>query len=150
MTVANPQEQLDQFPARWSLVEEVHAHAFALDKVVEAPTRIAPPGSRALTLGRDDAVRNRDAFLIGNEFAHIHNPPAGSMHLTLPSPLRELAIARHWALSHPLAGKQGFTPDNVFAFAPRNDSEVEVAKLFLSASHAYALGHIAALPSGSE
>jgi len=142
MTAANPQEQLEQFPHSWSLVEELHAFAFSLDQVIEAPTHIAPPGSRALTLGQDDAVKNRDAFLIGNEFAHIHNPPIGSMHLTLPNPLRELAIARRWALPHPFAGKHGFTPDNVFAFAPRNESEVEVAKLLLSASHAYALGRL--------
>ena len=142
MTVGNPQEQLEQFPQSWSLVEELHAFAFSLDQVVEAPTRIAPPGSRALTLGQHDAVRNRDAFLIDNEFAHIHNPPIGSMHLTLPRPLRELAMARRWVLPHPLAGKHGFTPDNVFAFAPRNESEVEVAKLLLSASHAYALGRM--------
>jgi len=142
MTVGNPQEQLEQFPQSWSLVEQVLAFAFSLDRVIEAPTRIAPPGSRALTLGQDDAVKNRDAFLIDNEFAHIHNPPIGSMHLTVPSPLRELAMARHWVLPHPLAGKHGFTPDNVFAFAPRNESEVEIAKLLLSASHAYALGRM--------
>lgn len=90
----------------------------------------------------DDAVKNREAFLIGNEFAHIHNPPIGNMHLTLPNPLRELAMVKRWVLPHPLAGKQGFTPDNVFAFAPRNESEVAVVKLLLSASHAYALGRM--------
>ncbi len=142
MTFGNPQEQLEQFPQSWSLVEQILAFAFSLDQVIEAPTRIAPPGSRALTLRQDDAMKNRGAFLIDNEFAHIHNPPIGSMHLTLPGPLCEIAVARRWVLPHPLAGKHGFTPDNVFAFAPRNASEVEVAKLLLSASHAYALGRM--------
>jgi Luciferase len=142
MTAGNPQEQLEQFPRSWSLVEELHAFAFSLERVIEAPTQIAPPGSRALTLGQDDAGKNRDAFLIGNEFAHIHNPPIGSMHLTLPNPLRELAMAKRWVLPHPLAGKHGLTPDNVFAFAPRDAGEVEVAKVLLSASHAHALGRL--------
>jgi len=90
----------------------------------------------------DRSAKNPHAFLIDNEFAHIHNPPTGSMHLTLPDPLRALAMARRWVLPHPLAGKQGITPDNVFAFAPRSEEEVEVAKLLLSASHAYALGRL--------
>jgi hypothetical protein len=143
MTAGNPQEQLEQFPRSWALVEELHDFAFSLDQVVEAPTHIAPPGSRALTLDQADrAAKNRGAFLIDNEFAHIHNPPTGSMHLTLPAPLRELAMTRRWVLPHPLAGKHGITPDNVFAFAPRDEGEVEVAKLLLSASHAYALGRL--------
>jgi Family of unknown function (DUF5519) len=144
MTPANPQEQLEQFPSNWALIEQLGAHAFELDRVVERPTQIAPPGSRALTLDNDDATADRHAFMVDLEFAHIHNPPIGSMHLTLPGPLREAAIERGWALRHPLAIKGIVSPDVVFVFAPRDAAELAAAKLLLEASHAYARGRLPA------
>ncbi len=140
MTLVNPQEQLDQFPQDWSLVEALSAFAFALDGVAERPTRIAPPGSRALTLAPRDAAPDRHAFMVDLEFAHIHNPPIGSMHLTLPQALRDAAIERGWGLRHPLAVRGLVSPDVVFVFAPRDQSELAVCKLLLKASHAYARG----------
>jgi hypothetical protein len=82
MAPANPQEQLEQFPKDWTLIDSLTAFAFDLEHVVERPTRIAPPGSRALTLDPQDASFDRHAFMVDFEFAHIHNPPIGSMHLT--------------------------------------------------------------------
>jgi hypothetical protein len=41
MTPANPQEQLDQFPPDWRLVELVAEHAFSLPMVVERHTQVA-------------------------------------------------------------------------------------------------------------
>ena len=138
MTPTNPQEQLEQFPEDWRLIERLTEFAFALARVVERPTRIAPPGSRALTFDPRDATANRDAFMVDLEFAHIHNPPIGSMHLTLPEPLREAAIAKGWALRHPFAARGIASPDVVFVYAPRNDEELQWAQLLLEASHAHA------------
>lgn len=140
MTPANPQEQLEQFPSDWTLIESLIAHAFALDKVVERPTRIAPPGSRALTLDHDHAAGDVAAFMVDLEFAHIHNPPVGSLHLTLPESLRDLATAKGWALRHPFALRGIVSPDIVFVFAPRDAQELRVAQNLLEASHAYARG----------
>ena len=39
MTPANPQEQLEQFPADWQLIVELATHALALPNVVEQPTQ---------------------------------------------------------------------------------------------------------------
>jgi hypothetical protein len=142
MTPANPQEQLEQFPGDWGWVQQLGNYAFELDRVVERPTQIAPPGSRALTLDEHDATPDRHAFMVDLEFAHIHNPPIGSMHLTLPKALRDAAIERGWALRHPLAVKGIVSPDVVFVFAPRSAEELAAAKLLLQASHAYARGRL--------
>lgn len=138
MTPTNPQEQLEQFPEDWRVIEELSAFAFSLTRVVERPTHIAPPGSRALTFNHDDASQDRDAFMVDFEFAHIHNPPVGSMHLTLPQVIRDEAIAKGWALRHPLAVRGAVSPDVTFVFAPRNADELQWAKLLLEASHAFA------------
>ncbi len=138
MTPTNPQEQLEQFPEDWSVIERLAAYAFSLAHVVERPTQIAPPGSRALTFNQEDASHDRDAFMVDLEFAHIHNPPIGSMHLTLPTQVREAAITKGWTLRHPLAVRNIVSPDVTFVFAPRNDEELIWAKLLLKASHAYA------------
>lgn len=140
MTPANPQEQLEQFPQNWKDIEQLIAFAFELPNVKEAPTQIAPPGSRALTLLPQDATHEREAFMVDLEFAHIHNPPIGSMHLTLPPALREAALAKGWVLRHPLAVRGMVSPDVVFVFALRDESELPAAQLLLKAAHAYATG----------
>jgi phospholipase/carboxylesterase len=142
MTPSNPQEQLEQFPSDWGLIEQLGAYAFQLDRVVERPTQIAPPGSRALTLDHHDATPARDAFMVDLEFAHIHNPPIGSMHLTLPHALRDAAVERGWALRHPLAVRGIVSPDVVFVFAQGDATELAAAKVLLEASHAYTRGHL--------
>jgi hypothetical protein len=144
MTPSNPQEQLEQFPQDWRVIEQLADFAFELADVKEAPTQIAPPGSRALTLALTDATNEREAFMVDFEFAHIHNPPIGSMHLTLPPVLREAAAAKGWVLRHPLAVRGIVSPDVVFAFAPRTQSELPAAKLLLQAAHAYATGRLGA------
>jgi phospholipase/carboxylesterase len=139
MTPTNPQEQLEQFPTDWGIIEQLTEYAFSLAKVVERPTQIAPPGSRALTFEPMDATHKRDAFMVDLEFAHIHNPPIGSMHLTLPKSIRDIAIAKGWALRHPLAIRNIVSPNVTFVFAPRDLDELVWAKLLLTASHHYAL-----------
>lgn len=144
MTPANPQEQLEQFPSDWSVIERLVEFAFQLPNVVEAPTQIAPPGSRALTLSTQHATPEREAFMIDLEFAHIHNPPIGSLHLTLPPVLRDIAISKGWALRHPFSVRGIASPDVVFVFAPRDTSELHAVKLLLSAAHAFATGALGA------
>lgn len=146
MTPANPQEQLEQFPPDWTLIEELARHGFAMAGVIEQPTRIAPPGSRAMTLA-PELPANPRALLIGREYAHIHNPPIGSMHLTLPEPHRAAAIAKQWVLRHPFAVRGLGPEDAVFVFAPRDEDELGWAKLLLTIAHAHASRN---LPSGGD
>lgn len=147
MTPATPQEQVDQFPQDWSVIDDLSAFAFALDGVVERETRIAPDGSRALTLPAPTPAP-RAAFLVDREFAHIHNPPIGSMHMTLPQPYRTVAVEKGWVLRHPLALRNPWAADAVFVFAPRNREELAWAKLLLQLSHAYARGTLASQSAG--
>ncbi|MEI2741923.1 MAG: phospholipase [Candidatus Competibacter sp.] len=141
MTPANPQEQLEQFPEDWQLIVELATYAFSLANVVEKPTQIAPDGSRALHL-TESVSANSEAFLIEREFAHIHNPPIGSMHATLPEPYRSLALKKGWVLRHPFAVRGIGPRAAVFIFAPRNQQELQWAKLLLEISHAWANGTI--------
>ncbi|MBL8326860.1 MAG: hypothetical protein JNJ89_18065 [Rubrivivax sp.] len=142
MTPANPQEQLDQFPPDWRLIERLAEHGFSLPMVVERPTQVAPDGSRALTL--DGSVpMEPQAVMVGREFAHIHSAPVGSMHLMLPQAASELALGKRWVLRHPFAVR-GWGPEGtVFVFAPRDEHELEWAKALLSVSHAWASGAVA-------
>jgi redox-sensitive bicupin YhaK (pirin superfamily) len=138
MTASNPQEQLDQFPKDWAIIEQLGDFAFSLLNVKEAATQIAPPGSRALTLSATNASVSKDAFMVNLEFAHIHNPPSGSLHLTLPGPIRDAAIGKGWAIRHPMALAGLVSPDVVFVYAPRDLAELSVAKALLYASYLYA------------
>lgn len=145
MTPTNPQEQLEQFPADSRLIETLAAHAFSLPGVVERPTQVAPDGSRALTLAPTVSL-NRCAVMVDREFAHIHNPPIGSMHLMLPQPHRTLALEKQWVLRHPFAVR-GWGPEGtVFVFAPRDAQELQWVKALLSVSHAWASGVLAEGP----
>ncbi len=137
MTPANPQEQLEQFPEDWGLIERLCKFGFALPGVVERPTRIAPDGSRAMTL-RAGLPGNPDAFLVAREFAHVHNPPVGSLHMTMPPPARDLAVSKGWALRHPFAVRGIGPAGAVFVYAPRDEDELRAATLLLEISHAWA------------
>lgn len=142
MTAINPQEQLDQYPPDWRVIDQLAKFAFSLPNVVERPTQVAPDGARALNLPDALAV-NLQGFLVAREFAHIHNHPTGSMHMVLPQPYRDLAIQKRWALRHPFAVRGLGPADAVFVFAPRDDLELAWAAMLLKVSHAWACGLLA-------
>jgi Family of unknown function (DUF5519) len=68
-----------------------------------------------------------DAFLVPavGEFAHLHPGYDGSLHLALPRALAAEAIARGWAVAHPLAGIR-LTPGMVLIYGPRTPDELDV------------------------
>lgn len=111
--------------------------------MVERPTQVAPDGSRALTLAHGLPLEPQ-AVMVGREFAHIHNAPAGSMHLMLPQAARDLALQKHWALRHPFAVRGSGPEGTVFVFAPRDEQELRWAKALLSVSHGWASGALGA------
>lgn len=78
-TPTNPPTQLDQNPSL-EMRERFAARFFALPDVVEAPSGISVPGSRALVVEPGRPVGPRDAFLIEREFVHLHPPSDGSLH----------------------------------------------------------------------
>ncbi|MEM7561104.1 MAG: hypothetical protein AAF394_18430, partial [Planctomycetota bacterium] len=80
-----PHSQLTQHGPD-SIVEKLHHWCFSLEGVREEPSGISVSGTSALVM-HESAECNPDAFMVGNEFAHIHpHPDIGSMHLCLPAP----------------------------------------------------------------
>jgi hypothetical protein len=113
---------------------------FSLPGVVEEPSRISVPGARAAVLTGDRDVHGpRKAFFVGREFAHLHPAPDFSLHLHLPEPLAEEAVAAGWAELHPLVVAGEVAPTRVMIFAPRDDQELGVVWRFIEMSHSFAM-----------
>ncbi|HEX2699030.1 MAG TPA: luciferase family protein [Acidimicrobiales bacterium] len=140
-TPTNPHMQLDQQPAGTEQREFLAAAVFGLPGVVERPSAISVPGARALWLV-ENAMGPPEAFMIGQEFAHLHPAPDQSLHMMLPPELAEEAIEAGWAEQHPVARK-GLIPANaVMVYAPRDDEERGVVEQVVRASHAFAAGSV--------
>jgi len=107
--------------------------------VIEVPSRISVPGARALWL-HEGAEGPPEAFLAGNEFAHLHPGADQSLHAMLPGPLAMAVVGAGWAEHHPMA-RQGLIPGTaVMVYAPRDDAERAVVEQLVRASHAFARG----------
>ncbi len=138
-TPTNPHTQLDQQPTGSEQRELLAATVFALTGVVERPSAISVPGARALWL-TEGAVGPPEAFMVGNEFAHLHPAPDQSLHAMLPPGLAGEAIDAGWAEQHPVA-RRGLIPANaVMIYAPRDDAERAVVEELVRAAHAFARG----------
>jgi phospholipase/carboxylesterase len=136
-----PQEQRsDNSPQ--PLQEELFAHISALAGVSTGQSAISVPGARGLMLdGPREALL--DAFLVprAGEFAHLHPSYDGSLHLALPPALAADAVAKGWAVAHPLAGVR-LSRGMVMVYGPRNDVELRIVAGVVEASHAYATGDL--------
>jgi len=138
-TPTNPHTQLDQQPGGPEQRDLLAAAVFALPGVVERPSLISVPGARALWLA-EGAAGPPEAFLVGNEFAHLHPGPDLSLHAMLPPALAVEAVDAGWAEQHPVA-RRGLIPANaVMLYAPRDDAEREVVEELVRASLAFARG----------
>ena len=76
----------------------------------------------------------------GNEFAHIHPPDDGSMHMMLPPEAVPELVARGWAEIHPLVPVGRMPPSLVMVFGPRDDEELDIVLGLIDASYRYARG----------
>lgn len=140
-TPTNPHTQLDQQPSDSEQREQLAASVFALPGVVERPSLISVPGARALWLS-DGSAGPPEAFMVGNEFAHLHPAPDQSLHAMLPPAIAVEAVEAGWAEQHPVA-RRGLIPANaVMLYAPRDDAEREVVEELVRASHAFARGDV--------
>ncbi len=135
-TPTNPHTQLDQ-TAPPDLQEQVFALAQALPGVETGPSAISVPGARAFCLP-GCANAKREAFMIEHEFAHIHPPRDGSLHMVLPPEILDAVIGNGWAELHPLAGKHGLPGNIVMVYGPRDADELTVVGDLVRASHAFA------------
>ena len=120
----NAPPRLQQELARWALT---------LPGVSEAESLVSVPGARAFVLAESEAAGPAEAFQAGREFAHLHPPEDGSLHMTLPDEIAQAAYASGWGEPHPISG----TP---LIFGPRDEAELEVVWRLLRASYDYATG----------
>jgi phospholipase/carboxylesterase len=135
-TPTNPHTQLDQVAPR-ALQEKVFALARGLAGVVVGPSHVSVPGARAFHLPKctDPAAAG---FMIEREFAHLHPPSDGSLHMALPPGIVQTVVDNGWAEYHPLAGKYGLPTNIVMVYGPRDEGEVAVVGELVRASHGYA------------
>ena len=140
-TPARPHEQLTQNGPS-ALREELYERAVTLPGVVEGPDRVSTPlGTRAFLLEPGHAGGPPQAFLIGNEFAHLHPDHDGSMHLTLPRNTSDEIVARGWGEVHIDTGfiRRG-APIFVMVYGPRDEDELEVMWSIFRLSYEFARG----------
>lgn len=64
--------------------------------------------------------------MVGREFAHVHPDPDHSLHMMLPMPVVELAIASGWGEPHPVARRGLIPPTAMMIYAPRDQDELTV------------------------
>lgn len=142
------QQESDNSPAE--LQEELFARITALPGVASTQSAISVPGARGLMVERaTDAPL--DAFLVPRvgEFAHLHPRHDGSLHLALPPALAADAIAKGWAVAHPLAGIR-LARGMVMIYGPRDSAELDVVSGIVAASHRYATGMLEAVAGSAR
>jgi phospholipase/carboxylesterase len=133
-TPTNPHTQLDQNAPR-ELQEKVFALARALPGVAVGPSMVSVPGARAFHLP-SCALPVEAGFMIAREFAHLHPPSDGSLHMSLPAEIVHTVVDNGWAELHPLAGKHGLPGNIVMVYGPRDEAELEIVGALVRASHA--------------
>ncbi len=133
VTPCAPHAQLDQFPAE-SLTPALLARVRALDGVSFGGSLRAPPGTVGFFLRDEDPRGRYEDFMLGQEFAHVHPEPDGSLHLVLAEPLRSEAVQAGWAEVHPLASMPTVPAGIVLAYAPRDEAELDVVISLVEAS----------------
>lgn len=134
-----PQQQLtDLSPV--ALQARLRDRVAALPAVTAAPSAISVPGARGF---RVEPVPDApvDAFLVPQvgEFAHQHPEHDGSLHVALPPAVAKVAVARGWAVAHPLAGVR-LARGMVLVYGPRDEDELDVVTRLLTISHRCATG----------
>ena len=137
--LALPHIQLDQWPPT-EVAEKLIERCLSLADVRSKQSRMASPKSRALWLPDRCAGGPRDAFIDDHEFCHLHPLPEGSIHLTLPNPLRDQIVELGWAEQHPVA-RAGVMPNTlVLVYAPRDRTELAIAFHLIWSSCQFARG----------
>jgi hypothetical protein len=116
-----------------ALQGELAARALALPGVREADSLVSVPGARAFVLDEGSAGGPPEAFQAAREFAHLHPPEDGSLHMTLAPDVAREAFEKGWGEPHPHSG----TP---LIFGPRDEHELEVVWRLLRASYEFARG----------
>ena len=133
-----PQQQESQ-NATVELQVQLFNEIRSLAGVDVGPSHISVPGALGFTLREGSA--DEEAFLVPQfrEFAHLHPPYDGSMHLVLPQDLAADITVKGWGRPHMWAGTR-LSPGFTMVYGPRDASELATVSGIFAASHAYATG----------
>ncbi len=134
-----PHQQLSQ-NAPPELQEALFERAARLPGVRVGRSGVSVPGARAFILDEELAQGPPEAFMVGTEFAHLHPPYDGSLHLALAAEAATELERKGWGELHPLARMGVMPPTALMVFGPRDAGELEVVWTILQASHAFARG----------
>ena len=127
-----PHQQLTQ-TAPIGLQEELFARVQTLPGVSTGDSCVSVPGARAFILDPALAAGPAAAFQCATEFAHLHPPGDGSLHIALPPDLYQAVQAAGWGDPHPISG-------TMLVFGPRDERELEIVWQIVLASYRFALG----------
>ncbi|WP_418315796.1 phospholipase [Piscinibacter sakaiensis] len=132
-----PHCQLEQ-NAPPALFERLAERLLATPDTEFGPSLVSVPGARAMFVPACRRCNTRFGFIRGREYAHLHPPEDGSMHLVLaPDDMAELLL-RGWGEPHPLVGSGRILPTVAMVYAPRDEVELETICLIADASSANA------------
>lgn len=140
-TLACPHQQLTQNGSA-VLREMLYERILTLPGVIEGPDRASTPlGTQTFLLEPEYAGGPPQAFLIGNEFAHLHPDHDGSLHLTLPRSSSDEIVARGWGEIHIDTGpfRRG-SPIFMMIYGPRDEDELEIIWGIFRTSYEFARG----------
>ncbi|TDC38622.1 luciferase family protein [Micromonospora sp. KC213] len=134
---AIPHQQLSQI-APVELQDELWRRMTTLEGVVTGPSGISFPDTRALHLRPAPNSPEIERFLIGSEFAHLHGPADGSLHLCLPHDVVAEVERQGWGELHPIA-RDGKRPATLLMlFGPRDTNELKIVWKLVQVSHHFA------------
>ena len=134
-----PHEQLDQNPPP-EIYTKLKDRAFDFPFIERRPSIISVPGAEALWLLEEGGHGCAEAFMRGNEFAHVHPPYDGSMHMMLPEDDVPELVDKGWGEIHPLVPVQRAPPTLVMVFGPRDEEELDVILRLIDTSYQFARG----------
>ncbi len=120
-----PHEQLSQ-NAPPDMYQRLKGQAWGFEFVERRPSLVSVPGA--------------EAFLAGKEFAHVHPPYDGSMHMRLPVDQVQEMLERGWGEHHPLVPAGKMAPTSVMVFGPRDPDELGVVMSLIEESYTFARG----------
>ena len=94
-------------------------------------------GALAIVLSDDVTTVRPEAFIARREFAHIHPPYDGSLHVMLPSDVAALVVENGWGEFHPAHIPRAESRE-VLVFGPASEDELHVVEAILDESYRFA------------
>ena len=139
---AMPHQQLSQNAPK-PIQETLFERTRSLPGVSTGPSNVSVPGARAFFVDLALAKGPADAFMVGQEFAHLHPEYDGSLHLMLPSEAAERVVGKGWGEPHLIAKRIGTQAStDIMVYGPRDEFEMGVVWLILRAAYAFATGDV--------